>query len=84
LITDNDVNICLASGRYNETVTVNGNNFSLFGEAGNNCAVDTNWTILSGDVTINGNNATFRNIKFKGDIYKNGRNITFNNCCFSK
>jgi len=83
LVTDNNVHICLESGVYNKNLTVNGNNFSLFGAAGNNCADDRNWTILSGDVTINGNNATFRNIKFKGDIYKYGNNIKFNNCCFS-
>jgi hypothetical protein len=83
LVTENNVRICLESGRYNENLTVTGNNFTLIGEAGNNCKDDANWTILSGAVTIDKNNAIFKNIKFQGDIYENGNNTKFKNCCFS-
>jgi hypothetical protein len=81
LVTENNVKIYLESCEYNNSLTVNGNNFTLIGEANDECE-DDNWTILSGNVTINGNNATFQNIKFTGKIDKNGNNTSFINCCF--
>jgi hypothetical protein len=85
LVTDNDVKICLDSGKdYQSDLMINGNNFALIGEAGKNCADDTNWTILTGDVTVNGNNTVFKNIKFKGDLDENGNNTRFINSCFEK
>jgi hypothetical protein len=62
---------------------VGGNNFSLIGTPNDECDDDDDdWAILSGTVTINGNNATFKNIKFTGDIFENGQNTRFINCCF--
>jgi hypothetical protein len=81
-VTDNNVRLCLNSDIYPNSLTVNGNNFMLIGEAGNDCENDTYWTIVSGNVTINGNNVTFENIKFTGEIVENGNNIIFKNCCF--
>jgi len=80
-ITDNNVKICLESDFYTDNLTINGNNFSLIGEANNECG-DEYWTTLSGKVKINGNNAIFKNIKFTGERDKNGNNLKFINCCF--
>ena len=80
-LTDNNVKICLESDFYTDNLTINGNNFSLIGEANNECG-DEYWTTLSGKVKINGNNAIFKNIKFTGERDKNGNNLKFINCCF--
>ena len=81
LITDNDVKICLEPNNYTNSLTVNGNGFELIGEAGGEC-YDDDWTTISGKVTINGNNATLKNIKFTGAKDENGNNISFINCCY--
>ena len=83
LITDNNVKICLKSVVYDNQLTINGNKFTLIGKAGNNCADDSG-TILSGVVTINGNNATFKNIKFESNVRENGDNSKFINCCLKE
>jgi hypothetical protein len=82
-ITDNNEKFCLMPGDYDKSLTVNGNDVKLIGEANNDCG-DGDWTILSGPVTINGNDATFKNIKFKEKKKKNGNNISFINCCFTE
>jgi hypothetical protein len=81
-INDNNVKICLISGSYEENLTVNGNNFELTGEARKKCSKDKGWTIIDGNVRINGNNAIFENIKFNRDVEENGNNTRFINCCF--
>ena len=80
LVTDNNEKICLESGKYRNSLTVNANNFTLTGEADDEC-YDDDWTVLSGNVTINGHNATFENVKFTGVVDENGYNIRFINCC---
>jgi hypothetical protein len=75
LITDNNIIICLESDFYEDNLTVNGNNFILIGETRYNCK-NYDWTTIDGKVEINGNNATFKNIKFTGEIVENGNNIT--------
>lgn len=80
IVTDNDVKICLNPDTYNGYLTVKGNNFTLIGKAGSACR-SKGWTKLTGDVTINGNNASFKNIKFTGNIDENGNNTRFVNTC---
>lgn len=79
-ISDNKVKICLEPRKYSNYLTVNGNDFRLIGQAKDEC-YDSGWAILSGDVTINGNDSTFKNIKFTGKIHENSNNISFINCC---
>jgi hypothetical protein len=71
----------IGSGVFSEDLTVRGNNFGLLGEAGDSCD-DGGWTVISGDVLVLGNNATFRNIAFTGDVRVMGRNVRFINSCF--
>lgn len=77
----NNVEIFLDAGTYDNDLTVLGNNFTLVGEAGDDCD-DEGWTVLSGDVVIDGNNATFRNIIFLGNVEVLKNNTNFINVCF--
>lgn len=77
----NNVEIFLPAGTYANNLTVIGNNFTLVGEAGDDCD-DEGWTLLSGDIVISGNNATFRNILFLGNVQVSGNNTSFINVCF--
>lgn len=81
MITGNDVTIQIAEGLYNQNLTVQGNNFTLVGEAGDDCD-DAGWSVIEGEVLINGSNATFRNIVFEGGVQVRGNNARFINCCF--
>lgn len=80
VICDNNVSIELAAGLYQQNLAVVGNKFLLMGEAGDLCT-DDGWTTIEGDVTVNGNSATFKNIKFIGNVTVNGNKATFINCC---
>lgn len=77
----NNVEIFLQDGTYDTDLTVEGNNFTLVGVAGENCDAD-GWTMLTGDIIINGNNATFRNVQFLGSVEVHGNNASFVNVCF--
>ena len=81
VIDDNNVEIFLVAGTYDTNLTVDGNNFTLVGEAGDDCD-DEGWTILTGDVLVLKNNATFRNIRFEGSVTVEGNNASFINVCF--
>jgi hypothetical protein len=81
IITENDAVYMLPAGIYNRGLTVNGNNFSLSGNKVAACG-SANQTVLLGDVVINGNNATFKNITFNGNVIKNGNGTRFIDCCF--
>lgn len=80
-IAGNNVTIFLPAGTYNRSLNVLGNNFTLVGESGDDCD-DEGWTIITGDVTLLGNNATFRNVRFEGVVQVNGNNAEFIHCCF--
>jgi hypothetical protein len=80
-ITENDVSIQVGAGFYDQDLTVLGNNFTLVGEAGDDCDAE-GWTVIEGRVLINGNNATFRNIAFAGPVEVRGNNPRFINVCF--
>jgi hypothetical protein len=77
----NTVEIFLPAGTYDGDLTVQGNNFTLVGEAGDDCAGD-GWTVMTGNVAIHGNNATFRNVLFLGNVDVFGNNTNFINVCF--
>lgn len=81
VVDDNNVDIFLPAGTYDTNLTVDGNNFTLVGEAGDNCDGE-GWTVLTGDVLILKNNATFRNVRFDGLVEVEGNNATFINVCF--
>jgi hypothetical protein len=81
LIEDNNVTIFLSAGTYDQDLTVDGNNFTLVGEAGEDCN-DDGWTVITGDVLVLKNNATFRNIRFDGSVTVEGNNAQFINSCF--
>jgi hypothetical protein len=81
IVDGNNVEIFLEAGVYDTDLTVDGNNFTLVGEAGENCD-DEGWTTLTGNVTILKNNATFRNIRFEGTVEVQGNNASFINVCF--
>jgi hypothetical protein len=80
-IAENDVSIQVGAGIYEQELTVLGNNFTLVGEAGDDCDTE-GWTVITGSVQINGNNATFRNILFEGPVEVLGNNPRFINVCF--
>jgi hypothetical protein len=82
VITDNKVTIFLPAGLYEQDLTVNGNKFTLVGEAGDACDQPEAWTAIGGKVVINKNNATFRNIAFLGPVEVRGNNARFIHCCF--
>jgi len=80
LISGNNVTIFLPAGIYDQTLTVDGNNFTLVGEAGDDCDA-TGWTVITGDVFILKNDATFRNVRFEGSVEVQGNNARFINTC---
>jgi hypothetical protein len=81
-ILDNDVYIRLCAGLFDQSLTVRGNNFRLFGQVGaTKCGVG-DWTFIGGDVEIYGNNARFTNITFLGTVRVIGNGVEFINCCF--
>jgi len=82
VITGNNVSIHLPAGVFKQNLTVSGNNFTLTGEAGQNCNDQAGWTVIDGKVLVNGNNATFQNIMFAGPVELHGNNAHFINCCF--
>ena len=81
IIYPNDVSVRLEAGLFDQGLEVRGNNFTLVGEAGDDCDDSEEWTIIGGDVLVLGNNATFRNIKFAGFVELRGNNTRFINCC---
>ena len=81
VIDENDVHIELPAGVYDQTLTVNGNGFQLTGEASGDCAED-GWTTITGAVVVQGNNASFTNIKFLGPVTVVGNNVSFSHVCF--
>jgi hypothetical protein len=80
-ITENDVSIQVGAGIYDQDLTVLGNNFTLVGEAGDDCDAE-GWSVIEGTVEIRGNNATFRNIAFAGPVEVRGNNPRFIDVCF--
>jgi hypothetical protein len=81
-IDGNNVSIKLGAGVYDQTLTVRGNHFTLVGEAGESCDDPNGWTTITGDVDVDGNKATFRNIRFEGNVELRGNKAQFINCCF--
>jgi len=57
VVSGNNVTIFLGEGIYNQSLTVDGNNFTLVGEAGEDCD-DQGWTVITGEVLVLKNNAT--------------------------
>lgn len=82
VIDDNNVTIELPAGTYTQDLTVDGNNFTLTGAAGAGCDSPDGWAVIDGNVVVNKNNATFRNIMFVGTVEVRGNNTKFINCCF--
>jgi len=81
VIREDDVSILLLAGLYDQTLTVTGDNFTLVGEAGDDCG-SGDWTLIAGKVVVNGDNATFRNISFGDPVEVYGSNVRFIHCCF--
>jgi hypothetical protein len=82
VITENNVTILVPAGRYEQDLTVLKNNFTLIGEASDDCGDVGDWTLIKGRVILDGNNATFRNIAFDGPVEVLGNNTHFIYCCF--
>ena len=81
VIQGNNVTLSVPAGLYDHGLEVRGNNFTLVGEAGDDCGTN-GWTEIDGDVLVLGNNATFRNIQFAGLVEVRGNDARFINCCF--
>jgi hypothetical protein len=82
VVNDNNVSRFLLARAYRQSLVVNGNNFRLTGDAGSDgCLSPYGWSLIDGVVTINGNNAVFRNIWFQREVKINGNNAEFINCC---
>jgi len=83
VIRDNKVTIFLPAGLYEQPLTVNGNNFTLVGEAGDDCThPEEDWTAIDGKVVVNKNKAIFRNIAFLAAVEVRGNTAQFIHCCF--
>jgi hypothetical protein len=82
IIDDNNLALSVAAGLYEHGLDVQSNKFTLVGEAGESCEDESGWTVISGDVLVLGNKATFRNIKFTGAVEIYGNAAQFINCCF--
>lgn len=82
VIWDNKVTIFLPAGLYEQPLTVNGNKFTLVGEAGDDCDDLEDWTAIDGKVVVNKNKATFRNIAFLDTVEVRGNTAQFIHCCF--
>ncbi|MBN1847503.1 MAG: DUF4382 domain-containing protein [Deltaproteobacteria bacterium] len=84
-VNGNHISLYLPEGIYQQNLLVNGNDFRITGEAGSDgCSSDDGWSVIRGDVSINGNNAVFKNIYFDGEVEINGNNADFINCCFAQ
>lgn len=81
IIDDSNVTLQVSAGLYEQNLTVLGNNYTLIGEAGDGCDTE-GWSVVDGEVLINGNGALFRNIAFEGTVEIRGNDTTFINCCF--
>jgi len=79
-VSGNNVTIFISAGVFDQSLTVDGNNFTLVGKAGDGCGA-AGWSVITGDVLILGNNATFRNIRFEGRVEIAGNNARFINTC---
>jgi len=82
VIRGNKVTIFLPAGLYEQPLTVNGNKFTLVGEAGDDCTHLEDWTRIDGKVVVNKNKATFRNIAFLDTVEVRGNTAQFIHCCF--
>ena len=98
IITENDVGLSLPAGLFDQDLTIDGNAFSLTGEAGAACSIENadpvggeegveviieeDWTTIGGTVQINGYGAIFQNIKFLGPVEVRSKDASFINCCF--
>ena len=80
-ITENNVEISLGAGLFDQTLTIDGNRVTLSGVAGGDCASE-GWTTIGGEVTVRGNKAIFRNIKFWSPVTVTGNKASFINSCF--
>ena len=82
-IEASNLNIQVPAGLHEQSLTVDGDNFIMTGaekEQLDSC-ISQAWTTITGNVSINGNNATFRNIKFLGDIEVKGNKVRFIHSC---
>ena len=85
-IESSNSNLQVPAGLYEQSLTVDGNSIILTGaenEQSDPCNSEAGTTIR-GKVFINGNNATFRNIKFLGDIEIRGNKARFINSCIGE
>ena len=82
-IRGNNVSIMLPAGAFAEDLSVHGNNFTLVGQAGDGCDDPNGWTVIEGAVSVDGNNAVFRDVYFAGPVELRGNNARFINCCFN-
>jgi hypothetical protein len=82
VVEGNGVSIKVGAGFYEQGLWVKGNKFTLVGEAGEGCGTRDGWTVITGEVLVEGNSATFRNVHFAGPVTIKGNNPRFINCCF--
>ena len=82
IIKRNKISFFLPAGKYKKNIDVAGNKVRFLGQAGEKCDDDDGWTILKGQVRINGNKAKFANIKFKDSVIINGNKAKFYNVVF--
>jgi len=82
VVEGDDVSIRLPAQQFVQNLTVMGDRFTLVGEPGEGCQDPSGWTVIDGEVLVNGDNATFRNILFSGRVELRGNSARFINCCF--
>jgi hypothetical protein len=84
VVGDENVSIRLAAGFHDHGLTVNGNNLTLTGEAGDSCDSEEGWTTIGGTVDVNGSSAIFRNVMFPSPVELRGNAAHFINSCFGE
>lgn len=82
-ITGNNVEFSLGPGVFEQDLTVDGNKVTVTGTAGEDCASE-GWSTIAGAVTVHGNKAIFRNIRFSSPVTVTGNKASFINCCFGE
>jgi hypothetical protein len=75
-IRKNNVRYVLNAGTYTREIVILGNNVVLLGSAG--CS---NRTILTGSLTVRGNNALVQDVELRGSAIVSGNNARFQDSC---
>jgi len=82
VIRRNKVTINLPAGESNKNLRIEGNKVRVIGQSGADCENNDGWTVLKGNVLVNGNKVEFHNIWFEDKVVIEKNNAEFENAVF--